>query len=215
MKQRNFGSKAIEFLMILMFSFGIVIALYSSFSINPDIFDLKLYLMLFITVIIFYKPFRVSSFRFLFYLICRMIHMVKNDDWEADLTQDHLQKIEYLYLLKSHFEKRGYVAIVTKELDGYDVDLILWKGTKKYIVQILESQKAVDIRRVQKIAAKRKRHGANGALIVSNQPFTASAKKYSPLHHIQLINQDELLKMNDEKKKYFFQSALSYILHHK
>ncbi|MED3662926.1 restriction endonuclease [Ureibacillus sp. FSL K6-8385] len=214
MKNRKFGHKAIEFIIVSMFSFGIVITFISSFSAKPDIYDVKLHFMLFIAAAIFYKPFRTSSFRFIFYSVCRFIKLIKSGKKEIDLKQiNRSQDLEYLYFLKSIFEKQGYVAVVSKELESFDVDLILWKGTKKYIVQSINSRNAADIRSIQIVQSKKKTYGADEAIIISGQ-FTASAKRYASLHHIRLIKSDELTETAscENNKKYIFQSALSYIL---
>lgn len=218
MKQKEFEGKIIEFLMILMFSFGIVTALFSLISIELNVYDFKLYFMLFLAVIIIYKPFRIASCRFLFYSVGRIMQSAKNfflKNENEQMELNHVQPLQDLQFLKSLFEKRGYVAVVTKDLESFDVDLILWKGTKKYIVQTFHLQRAVSIRNVQKVVVKMNSYMADGAMIIANQPFTESAKKFSSLHHIQLFGHDDLLKIHSENKKFIFQTALSFILHHK
>lgn len=209
MKQRTFDSKAIEFLMMLMFSFGIVIALFNLLSIELNIYDFKLYFMLFLFMIIFYKPFQTASFRFLFYVIFRMMRLFKSHHVDVNM-----QEFGNLDGLKSLFEKQGYVAIPAQEIGIDDVDFLLWKGTKKYIVKVYPD--VVDIRCVPKVSTKRNTYKANEAMIITNHSFTSAAKKFASLHRIQLMEQNDLMKMmNDESKKLFFQTALSFILHHK
>lgn len=221
MKERKFESKVIEFLMILMFSFGIVITLFSLISIELNVYDIKLYFMIFITLVIFYKPFRTSSFRFIFYLINRTLHLIKTVHTDNDLLQkeliqlNNLPETEYIHLLKKLFEKHRYVALITKDIETFNVDLILWKGTRKYIVQIIKGANAVDIRKVQQVAVNIKTYSADGAMIITNQSFTPSAKKFSSLNHILLIDHDELINMmQDENKKFVFQTAL-FLSQHK
>ncbi|QBK27018.1 restriction endonuclease [Ureibacillus thermophilus] len=209
MRQKTFDSKAIEFIMMLIFSFGIVIALFNLLSIELNMYDFKLYFMIFIFMIIFYKPFQKASFCFLFYFIFRMIRLIKSHHIEVNM-----QEIGNPDELKSLFEKQGYVAIPAQELGINDVDFLLWKGAKKYIVKVYPD--VVDIRCVQRVSAKRNSNSADEAIIIANHSFTSAAKKFASLHRIQLLDQDDLMKMMDgERKKFFFQTALSFILHHK
>lgn len=213
-------NKLCEFIIISIFSFTIVIALFNVLSIEFNVYDIRLYLMLLMTIVLIYKPLRISIFRLIFFSLIKSIFIIKNIISNKELMQKDFQEIEKLngldfdYLLKNLFEMRGYIATVTTGMENQRANLILWKGTKKYIVKTNGISKRVCVRDVQAILTSRKNYGADEVLVVTNHYFSNSAIKFAKINNITLIDHDQLIHMmNNSEKKLIFQTALSFIIH--
>lgn len=221
MKQRRKEAeyKLFQFLIVCIFSFVVVIALLNALSIEPNMYNLQFYFLLLFTITILYKPFRITFFRLLFYIVKKTISTIKGmfrKELLLDIDAiDEMNHTEFKYFLKDFFERKGFVAIIIHHTDFHIADLILWKGTKKYVVKAVNSSSKQSIRPIQEVISSMKHHRANESYVVTNQYFTNSAVILSELHDVVLIDREELIDTLNahHNKKYIFQSALSFILH--
>lgn len=219
-QRNNFELKLFQFLLIGFFSFTVVIALLNAFSVEVNLYDVQFYLMLLFTLTILYKPFRIVFFRCIFYLLKRTIVTIKSIVCRKDTMLeagniDEMTSLEFKHFLKSFFEKKGFVAMVIHHSEYQIADLILWKGTKKYVVKAAYSSSRQSIRPIQEAMSAMNHHRANDSIVVSNQFFTNSAKILAEIANVKLIDREELIDTLNaySNKKYIFQSALSFILH--
>lgn len=213
-------NKLFEFIILSIFSFTIAIALFNLLSMEFHVYDIRLYLIIFITMILIYKPLRTKIFRLIFFSIIKSIFIIKNvignkEKLEKDFNViDKMNGLEFDYFLKNLFEMCGYIATVTTELENHRANLILWKGTKKYIVLTNGMEKPVGVREVQAILVSRTEYGADEVIVATNHYFTNTAKKFAKINNVSLIDYDQLVHMmNPREKKFIFQTALSFILH--
>ncbi|NLY80913.1 MAG: restriction endonuclease [Lysinibacillus sp.] len=213
-------NKLCEWIMLSIFSFTIVIASFNLISFELQVYDIQLYLLFFLTMILIYKPLRTKIFRLVFFSIVKSIFIIKNvighkENVEKELNEmKEMNGLEFDYFLRDLFEMHGYVATVTTEIENHRANLILWRGTKKYIVQTKSLTNHVTVRDVQWILANKKEYGADEVIVVTNHHFSSSAKKFAKLNNVTLIDHDKLIHMiNNSERKFIFQTALSFIIH--
>ena len=97
--------------------------------------------------------------------------------------------------LKSLFEKQGYETELSEDSNEIASDLIIKKGARKYIVQTKLKDNNVGVKAIHEVIWEVRNYEANGAIIITNQYFTSSAKKLAKSKDIKLIDRDELINM--------------------
>jgi restriction system protein len=108
---------------------------------------------------------------------------------------DRMDGLEFEKLLKPLFERQGYIAEVTQGSGDYGADLILWKGTKKYVVQAKRYSSNMGVSAVQQVVGAIKYYKASGAMVVTNQYFTPAAINLAKSNGVRLIDREALAEM--------------------
>ncbi|MFJ8260340.1 restriction endonuclease [Rummeliibacillus sp. NPDC094406] len=108
---------------------------------------------------------------------------------------DQMEGLEFEHILKPIFERKGYVAEVTKGSGDYGADLILRKGTKKFVVQAKRYNSNIGVKAVQQVVPAVKHYNANGAIVITNQYFTPAAVNLAKSNSVKLIDRKGLIKM--------------------
>ncbi|SOB99545.1 restriction system protein [Ureibacillus xyleni] len=210
-------NKVTEFLILSIFAFCILIAFLNIISIQPSVTDFSFYLLLAFVIVCIYKPLRM-----IFYyttgkiLKCFFspIKLLLSKNRFAELTEiDEMSGIEFERYLKHLYERHGYRVKLTNKSRDYGADLIIKNKNKKYVVQAKCFTKKVGIRAVQEVIGAIKHYKADGGIVVTNRFYTTPAKNLAKSNGIELIDRNELEKLNNlSNRQYKFASAISFIL---
>ncbi|MFJ8356011.1 restriction endonuclease [Bacillus paramycoides] len=111
---------------------------------------------------------------------------------------DGRQFEEYLGTL---YESLGYYTEVTKESGDFGADLILKNNDETIIVQAKRYSNKVSIQAVQEIVAAKGFYSANHAWVVTNNYFTAPARKLADANDVLLIDRDLLIKLSAQMNR--------------
>ncbi|MEL4026276.1 restriction endonuclease [Lysinibacillus endophyticus] len=210
-------TKVTEFLILSIFAFCILIAMLNLLSVQPSVTDFSFYLLLAIVITCIYKPVRMFVYKILSKLFKPIFYFVKSFFTKNKLLElheiDEMTGQEFERYLKQLYERHGYKVKLTKKSKDYGADLILKKGKKTFVVQAKCLNKKAGIRAVQEVAGAIKHYRADVGIVVTNQYYTTPAKNLAKSNGIQLINRDELDKMNSiSRRQYKFSTAISFIL---
>ena len=210
-------TKVTEFLILSIFAFCLLIAMLNSLTLQPSVTDFSFYLLLAIVITCIYKPVRMFVYKIMSKLCKQICYYVKSifiKDEIIELQQiDEMTGLEFERYLKHLYERHGYKVKLTKQSKDYGANLIIKKGKKSFVVQAKCFNKKVGIRAVQEVVGAIKHYRAYGGIVITNQDYTTPAKNLAKSNGIQLINRDELDKMNSMSgRQYKFSTALSFIL---
>ncbi len=189
-----------QLLLISILGFGIVIATLNLLSIEPSLTNGYFYLMLLVVLAVLYKPFGLFLLNILNLVFKSIAFLFKKLTFRKvrilDTTKiDQLNCLEIVHYLKSLFEKQGYETELSEDSNELASDLIIRKGARKYIVQTKLKDNNVGVKAIQEVLWEVRNYEANGAILITNQYFTSSAKRLAQSKDIKLIDRDELMKM--------------------
>jgi len=105
---------------------------------------------------------------------------------------------EYLSYLYEFF---GYQTEVTKGSGDFGADLILKDNNETIIVQAKRYSNKVSLQAVQEIVAAKKYYNANHAWVVTNNYFTAPARKLADANEVLLVDRDLLVKLSAQMNR--------------
>ncbi|CAM5219225.1 HJR/Mrr/RecB family endonuclease OS=Ureibacillus acetophenoni OX=614649 GN=SAMN05877842_108129 PE=4 SV=1 [Ureibacillus acetophenoni] len=205
-------------LLLSILSFGIVISILNFLSIEPSLTDLQFYLTLLVVIALLFKPLRINLLYMISIVVKSMFNIINRFILRKGYTNNannvsELNCIEVVQFLKPIFEKQGYRTELASNSKELEADLILRKGTKTFVVQTKRKNHKVGTKVLHDVVGVVRQYSANGAIVITNQYYTSSAKKFAKNKNIKLIDRDELMKMlKTTNKKYRFATALSFIL---
>lgn len=107
-------------------------------------------------------------------------------------TLSGLEFEEYLSLL---LKKMGYKVSLTKASNDYGADLILSKGSERGVVQAKRYSGTVGVSAVQQAYSAKAHYGAGYAIVITNNFFSAEAKKLAKENSVFLVDRDGLQKL--------------------
>lgn len=105
---------------------------------------------------------------------------------------------EYLSYLYEFF---GYQTEVTKGSGDFGADLILKNNNETIIVQAKRYSNKVSLQAVQEIVAAKKYYNASHAWVVTNNYFTAPARKLADANEVLLVDRDLLVKLSAQMNR--------------
>lgn len=215
---RRNNNNMTHLLLLSFLGFGIAITLLNLFSIKPSLLNIQFYLILLLVLSFLYRPlglFLITKISTTIRHIARFFYKTKvRKLYKLEKKRiNQLNCIEVVQFLKPIFKRQGYEIQLLKGSKEREADLILRKGLKTYVVQTKRMATRVGPNVIHEVLDVVSKHNANGAIIITNQYYTSSAKKLAKKSNIKLINRDELKKMlKTTNKKYRFATALSFIL---
>ncbi|PGQ11979.1 endonuclease [Bacillus cereus] len=109
---------------------------------------------------------------------------------------DQMNGLQFEKYLGSLYQSLGYNAQVTKGSGDFGADLILENNDEKIIVQAKRYSNKVSIQAVQEIVAAKGFYNAENAWVVTNNYFTAPARKLADANDVLLIDRDLLIKLS-------------------
>jgi restriction system protein len=98
---------------------------------------------------------------------------------------------EYLGLL---FGRLGYRAEVTPSTGDYGADLVVARDGVRQVVQAKRWNRPVGVTAVQQVVAARSYYHCQGALVVTNRGFTASARRLARANGVKLWDRQDLVE---------------------
>ena len=188
MKENRFT----QLLLLGILGFGIVITILSSLSIQPNLTNGYFYLLLFVVLAVLYKPFGLFLLNILVSIIKSIIYLfnkftIRKARNIETIKIDQLNCLEIVHYLETLFQKQGYETELSEDSNEIASDLIINKGARKYIVQTKLKDNNVDVKAIREVIWEVRNYEANGAIIITNQYFTSSAKKLAKSKDIRLI----------------------------
>ncbi|MEG4232982.1 restriction endonuclease [Microcoleus sp. Pol11C3] len=117
------------------------------------------------------------------------------------LEVDSMTGKEFERFLSLHFEKLGYIAILTQDSQDYGADLILYKDGSKTVVQAKRSKNPVGIKAVQEVAGAVRHYKGNKGRVITNNRFTENAYNLAESNDIELWDRKKLIEFILTAKK--------------
>ncbi|WP_255300341.1 restriction endonuclease [Bacillus pseudomycoides] len=130
------------------------------------------------------------------------IHMEELHRRMEELRQSSINEIDQMdgrqfeVYLSSLYQSFGYHTEVTKGSGDFGADLILKNNNETIIVQAKRYSNKVSLQAVQEIVAAKGYYSANHAWVVTNNYFTAPARKLADANDVLLIDRDLLIKLS-------------------
>lgn len=90
---------------------------------------------------------------------------------------DRLEGATFEQYLRAVFKYSGYTVRHTGGTGDFGADLILYKEGKKTVVQAKQSKAKVGVKAVQQVMGAMNYYNCKSALVVTNNSYTAAAKK--------------------------------------
>lgn len=115
----------------------------------------------------------------------------------GNIDVDGLSGLEYEVHCKELLEKCGWTVTVTKASQDQGVDLIATYRSHRVVLQCKRYTKAVGNSAVQEVIAAKTFERADDAVVVSNAPFTKSARTLASSASVYLLHQSELEDLID------------------
>ncbi|MEF8680460.1 UNVERIFIED_CONTAM: restriction endonuclease [Bacillus cereus] len=109
---------------------------------------------------------------------------------------DQMNGLQFEKYLGSLYQSLGYNTEVTKGSGDFGADLILENNSEKIIIQAKRYSNKVSIQAVQEIVAAKGFYNAEHAWVVTNNYFTAPARKLADANNVLLIDRDLLIKLS-------------------
>lgn len=134
----------------------------------------------------------------LWILFCIIAHNRRHQKYlNSTLSDlDHLTGEEFENYLQEIFIELGYSAKTTPKSHDYGADLIINKHDIKTVVQAKRYKGNVGIAAIQQIIGAKAFYKADECMVVTNQYFTASAKKLAQANRVKLMDRNDLYKIS-------------------
>jgi len=126
---------------------------------------------------------KTSQLRKSLFLEERRFHLVDADTMSPLAFESFVAKL---------FQDKGYHALVTKASGDQGADVILERLGEKVVIQVKQYSSPVTNKAVQEVVAAKIHYGANRAIVVTNNYFTASAQELARSNNVQLIDRKGL-----------------------
>ena len=105
---------------------------------------------------------------------------------------DTMTGVEFEYYVAARLRRAGWQVDFTPATGDYGVDLIALKDGKSVAVQCKRYGNPVGVAAVQQVVSGARHHDCAKSIVVSNQEFTAAAKRLAYTHRCQLIGRKTL-----------------------
>jgi restriction system protein len=108
--------------------------------------------------------------------------------------------IEYETFCAEALRRAGWNARVTIATGDQGTDIVAERDGKRLVVQCKFYTKPVSNKAVQEVAAARLHEGADQAVVVSNAPYTKSARQLAGTTGVLLLHHDDLASFDGQRK---------------
>jgi len=111
------------------------------------------------------------------------------------LQIDKMTGIEFEKFLMVRYRSMGYTVKETPLTGDFGADLVLHKDSRKIVVQAKRYSKTVGLKAIQEANSAKPHYNADEAWVITNNYFTAAAKKLAATNNVKLIDRDQLIKI--------------------
>ena len=95
---------------------------------------------------------------------------------------------EYEHRVAAYLRGHGYTGVTVTQASGdFGADVIAHKGGRKYAVQCKYYSSPVGVAAVQEVTAAKAHYRCNAAMVVTNNTFTAAAKRLAQENSVLLL----------------------------
>lgn len=106
---------------------------------------------------------------------------------------DRMSGEQFERYLKYWFHRKGFHHIrTTRRTRDFGADLIMRKGLHRVVVQAKRYDRNIGVHAVQQALAAEAYYHATRAIVVTNQYFTASARKLAEVNDVILLDRQDL-----------------------
>lgn len=105
---------------------------------------------------------------------------------------DRMRGHDFERLVARLLEADGFRATVTAGSNDFGVDIVAERGGERYAVQVKRHARPVSRRAVSDAVAGRAYYGCGRAMVVTNNGFTAGARKFAAGVGCALVGREEL-----------------------
>ena len=129
---------------------------------------------------------------------------IEEDDIE-DINESICSPYEYETSITNAFSNLGWIAFQTKGSGDQGADVIIEKYGYKFVVQCKLYNQPVGNKAVQEVTSAQSYYEAVGAVVVTNNEYTKSARQLAESQNVWLLHDSQLAEwdslMNDIIKK--------------
>lgn len=122
------------------------------------------------------------------------IDNVNTDNYLVDEQKDYH---EYESIVSNMFEILGWDTLITPKSGDQGADIIIEKYNMKFVVQCKLYSQPVGNKAVQEVIAAKGFYEAFGAIVVTNNDYTKSARQLAESHSVILLHDSQILEWNN------------------
>ena len=128
---------------------------------------------------------------------------ISEGDSNVDLTSDNIDPtyatpIEYEKHCEAELTRGGWDASVTKNGADQGVDILAVKDGFTLVVQCKKYNNPVGNKAVQEVISGREYYKADAAAVVTNSPYTKSAKQLASASNVKLLHHSQLNQLTPD-----------------
>lgn len=121
---------------------------------------------------------------------------------------DQMGGYEFEVFLSKIFTGMGFKVLTTSFSGDYGADLVVSDLNRKYAIQAKNYSSNVGISAVQEIVSAREYYSCSNAIVISNSFYTKAAIALAMRNCVTLIDREDLVKIINEGKHYFYSKVL-------
>lgn len=121
---------------------------------------------------------------------------------------DQMGGYEFEVYLSKIFTGMGFKVLTTSFSGDYGADLVVSDLNRKYAIQAKNYSSNVGISAVQEIVSAREYYSCSNAIVISNSFYTKAAIALAMRNCVTLIDREDLVKIINEGKHYFYSKVL-------
>lgn len=128
-----------------------------------------------------------------------LINIMQNieEDLEEDISETIDSPYEYETSISNAFSNLGWIAFQTKGSGDQGADVIIEKHGYKFVVQCKLYNQPVGNKAVQEVSSAQAYYEAVGAVVVTNNDYTKSARQLAESQNVWLLHDSQLAEWNN------------------
>lgn len=126
-----------------------------------------------------------------------LLKNIDNIDTDNYLVDEQKDYHEYESIVSNMFEILGWDTLITLKSGDQGADIIIEKYNMKFVVQCKLYSQPVGNKAVQEVIAAKGFYEAFGAIVVTNNDYTKSARQLAESHSVILLHDSQILEWNN------------------
>ncbi|HGH3625719.1 TPA: restriction endonuclease, partial [Acinetobacter baumannii] len=126
-----------------------------------------------------------------------LLKNIDNVDTDNYLVDEQKDYHEYESIVSNMFEILGWDTLITPKSGDQGTDIIIEKYNMKFVVQCKLYSQPVGNKAVQEVIAAKGFYEAFGAIVVTNNDYTKSARQLAESHSVILLHDSQILEWNN------------------
>ena len=126
-----------------------------------------------------------------------LLENIDNINTNNHLVDEQKDYHEYESIVSNMFEILGWDTLITPKSGDQGADIIIEKYNMKFVVQCKLYSQPVGNKAVQEVIAAKGFYEAFGAIVVTNNDYTKSARQLAESHSVILLHDSQILEWNN------------------